>query len=115
MKHVTTAILALALGAAWVGNAAAAEEAKAATPQQTRMKNCNKEAGDQQLKGEARKEFMRGCLSGKNQGMAKGAGAADRPECAAKANDATGKPLAGAARASFMKKCVADMQASAKP
>lgn len=39
----------------------AAEEKKAAGPQQDRMKNCNKEAAD--LKGDERKAFMKECLS----------------------------------------------------
>jgi hypothetical protein len=39
----------------------AAEEKKAAGPQQERMKNCNKEAAD--LKGDERKAFMKECLS----------------------------------------------------
>lgn len=115
MKRVAMTVLVLALGTAWLPTAQAADEAKAATPQQMRMKNCNKEAGEQQLKGDARKSFMSSCLSGKSAGMAKGPANPDHPECAARAKDANGKPLAGAARASFMKKCVADMQAGAKP
>ncbi|MDH4186690.1 MAG: PsiF family protein [Nitrospira sp.] len=33
------------------------------TAQQEKMKRCNKEAGEQQLKGDERKKFMSGCLS----------------------------------------------------
>lgn len=115
MKRVALTVLTMALGMAWLPATQAADEAKAATPQQMRMKNCNKEAGEQQLKGEARKSFMSSCLSGKKEVMAKGPANPDHPECAAKAKDANGKALAGAARASFMKKCVADVQAGAKP
>ena len=32
--------------------------------QQTKMKTCNKEAGDKQLKGDERKKFMSECLKG---------------------------------------------------
>ncbi|MGA0025351.1 MAG: PsiF family protein, partial [Burkholderiales bacterium] len=38
-------------------------DAKPAT-QQDRMKSCNKEAGNKQLKGEDRKKFMSSCLKG---------------------------------------------------
>lgn len=41
--------------------------------QQEKMKNCNKEAKDKQLKGDARKQFMSGCLK------ADGAAAAATP------------------------------------
>jgi psiF repeat len=49
--------------------AVAAEEKKATekkemTPQQQKMANCNKEAGDKKLAGEDRKKFMSSCLSG---------------------------------------------------
>ncbi|NCP56032.1 MAG: phosphate-starvation-inducible protein PsiF, partial [Rhodoferax sp.] len=33
--------------------------------QQEKMKACNKEAGDKALKGDARKAFMKDCLSNK--------------------------------------------------
>ncbi len=34
------------------------------TEQQSKMKSCNKEAGDKKLKGEERKKFMSECLKG---------------------------------------------------
>ncbi|HEY5762614.1 MAG TPA: PsiF family protein [Rhodocyclaceae bacterium] len=117
MTRILKTLLAAALGAACISTAAyAADEAKAPTPQQMRMKACNQEAGGKQLKGEPRKEFMRGCLSGKKgEGKGPAMAASDHPECAARANDSKGKPLAGAARASFMKKCMNEMPMANKP
>ena len=95
------ALIALALA---TGSAFAAEEAKAKKEptaaqkaQQEKMKACNAKATDK--KGDERKAFMKQCLSGGN--------AAD-DGCAAKAVDKNGKPLAGAAKSSFVKKCQAD-------
>ena len=88
------------------GSAFAAEEKKEASPaqkaQQEKMKACNAKAGDK--KGDERKAFMKECLSGGN--------AADNSGCSAKAVDKNGKPLAGAAKDSFMKKCQADAGAA---
>lgn len=69
-----------------------------ATPQQEKMKSCNAEAKGK--KGDERKVFMKECLSG--GGAAASPAAAD---CEKKAVSKDGKPLAGAAKASFMKKC----------
>jgi hypothetical protein len=38
-------------------------EGKALTPQQEKMKKCNGDAKDKKLKGQARKDFMKDCLS----------------------------------------------------
>ena len=35
---------------------------KKPTEQQTRMKDCNQQAGDKKMKGDDRKKFMSGCL-----------------------------------------------------
>ena len=70
--------------------------------QQEKMKACNAKAADK--KGDERKAFMKECLSGGN--------AADNSGCSAKAVDKNGKPLAGAAKDSFMKKCQADAGAA---
>lgn len=43
----------------------AAAAAKKLTPQQERMKSCNKDAGAKQLKGDERKKFMSTCLKAK--------------------------------------------------
>ena len=39
--------------------------AKAATPQQQRMKDCNARASSQSLMGDKRRAFMKTCLSSK--------------------------------------------------
>lgn len=38
-----------------------------ANPQHERMRNCNKTAKEQTLKGEERRAFMKTCLSGKHE------------------------------------------------
>jgi psiF repeat len=40
------------------------EEKTGKTPQQEKMKACNKEAGDKKLKGGERRKFMSDCLKG---------------------------------------------------
>lgn len=90
------------------GSAFAADDKKADAPkkepsaaqkaQQEKMKACNEQATGKS--GDDRKAFMKQCLSGGN--------AADNSGCAAKAVDKNGKPLAGAAKESFMKKCQAE-------
>lgn len=42
---------------------ALATEEKKPTPQQQKMTACNKSAGDKKLEGDARKAFMKECLS----------------------------------------------------
>jgi hypothetical protein len=44
----------------------AAEGGKTLTPQQQRMKDCNKEAKEKKLSGAERKAFMKECLSNKS-------------------------------------------------
>lgn len=71
----------------------------AETAQQNRMKTCNAEAGEKSLAGEARKDFMKTCLSGT---------AAKTPQqrmkdCNA---DASSQSLKGEARKDFMKACL---------
>lgn len=63
---MTVALAAFALPFA-AGTAAAAEEKKL-TPQQERMRACNKDAADK--KGDERKAFMKECLSAKNKEVA---------------------------------------------
>jgi hypothetical protein len=75
-----------------------------ATPQQEKMKTCNVQAKGKT--GDDRKAFMKSCLSGG------GAGGAAKSDCEAKAVSKEGKPLAGAAKASFMKKCAAEAGAA---
>jgi len=93
---------------------AAAE--KAATPQQQRMRDCNKEA--EGMKGQERKDFMKQCLSGK-QAANKAAREERREErqearqtqqermkaCNAEAGE---KKLKGDARKKFMSECLSN-------
>lgn len=83
---------------------AGAAEGDAKTAQQSKMGACNKDAGEK--KGDERKAFMKECLS------AKSAAAAPSPACEKSAAD---KKLAGAAKNSHMKKCMADEKGDAKP
>jgi len=99
MQKFLIALFALA-GLALAPLAGAADDAKQPTTQQTRMKSCNQEAGSKALKGDERKAFMKGCLSGKS---------AEAPAANAECqNKAAEKKLAGAAKNSFLKKCEAD-------
>ncbi len=89
--------LLIALAVAAFALSAQAEEAKKPTAQQGKMATCNKDAGDK--KGDERKAFMKTCLS------AKPVAAKASPECEKAADE---KKLAGAARTSNLKKCMAD-------
>ncbi len=97
-KILTAALLSLGLT---VTAAQAADDAKKATPQQNRMAECNKEAGDK--KGDERKAFMKSCLSGQ-------AAAAANPKTAQQEKmkscnkDATG--MKGEERRKFMSECL---------
>ena len=75
--------------------------AQAATEQQNKMKTCNAEAKGK--KGDERKAFMKECLSAKADAPA----AAPAPSAACE-KSAADKKLAGAAKASHIKKCMAD-------
>jgi len=77
-----------------------------ATPQQDKMKACNADAKTKSLSGDARKAFMKECLSG---GAADAAPAAN----AACEKSAADKKLHGAAAKAHIKKCTADAAASA--
>lgn len=82
--------LSLSMG---IAHAADAEPTK----QQGKMASCNKDAGDK--KGDERKAYMKECLS------AKPVAAAPSAACEKSAAD---KKLAGAAKSSHIKKCMAD-------
>jgi hypothetical protein len=77
--------------------------AAVASPQTDKMKSCNAEAKTADKKGDERKAFMKTCLSGKSAEASPAAAA-----CATKAVSKEGKPLAGAAKTAFMKKCEKD-------
>jgi len=101
---------------------AAALSASAANSQNDKMKSCNAEAKEQTLKGDARKSFMKTCLSSKSASSAAAAPAAAGAAAAApmpakkmdsqqekmKAcnSDAKTKALKGDDRKSFMKTCL---------
>lgn len=98
-------ILTLSLGC---GAALAADEApkKESSPaqkaQQEKMKNCNKEAGEKDLKGDERKAFMKECLSAK--AAAPQANQRDKMKtCNKEAGD---KGLKGDERKAFMSDCL---------
>jgi hypothetical protein len=81
--------------------------------QQERMKQCNADAANQQLKGEARKAFMKDCLSAKHGGpqaaSAPGAGKPMIPQqvkmkkCNA---EAKARSIAADSRKKFMSECL---------
>jgi hypothetical protein len=106
MKNIVIAASA-ALAFSLMANPGFAEEKKPSA-QQNKMKECNKSAGDKKLKGDERKSFMSTCLKGD------GAAAAPKADsgCAAKAVSKEGKPLAGAAKSAFLKKCEADAKSA---
>jgi hypothetical protein len=80
----------------------AQDAAKAATPQQEKMKACNAEAGAKTLKGDERKAFMKECLSAKAE--AKPLTQQDKmKKCNA---DARSQNLSGDARKKFMSDCL---------
>jgi len=74
---------------------------KKPTAQQGKMATCNKDAGDKKLEGDARKAFMKECLS------AKPVAAATQQDKMKMCNkDAGEKKLAGEPRKAFMKECL---------
>jgi hypothetical protein len=120
-KLIVSMFLVFALVAVNVGVAAAAadEAKKAPSPaqlaQQDRMKSCNKDASAKALKGDERKAFMKGCLSGKAV-TAPAPAPASAPATATKmtqqdkmkacSKDAKEKALKGDERKKFMADCL---------
>jgi len=100
----TTASIAVAAafaGLLCAGSASAADK----TPQQQRMADCNKAAGDKKLEGDARKQFMSSCLSGKSDSAA--AAAPTQQEKMKTCNEEAGKKnLKGDDRKKFMSSCL---------
>lgn len=88
----------------WVAGALLATGAWAGTAQQERMKSCNADAGKQQITGDARKAFMKSCLSGATTSGSKATAQQQRmKDCNA---EASGKQMKGDARKAFMKSCL---------
>ncbi len=94
---------ALAMMVLALGMAAAAH---ADNSQQNKMKTCNAQAGDQKLAGDARKSFMKSCLSaGSSAPMAKSLTPQQQKMKTCNA-DPKAKTLKGADRKAFMKSCL---------
>lgn len=75
----------------------------AANEQQDKMKTCNATAAQKQLQGDARKAFMKDCLSAKPATTAGNKQQQKMKQCNA---DAATKKLEGDARKAFMKQCL---------
>jgi len=69
------------------------------TSQQEKMKTCNADAREQALTGDARKEFMSTCLSGKKL-------TPQQEKMSRCSKDAKAKGLKGDARTTFMSTCL---------
>ena len=107
MKTITL-LVALALAG---GNALAAEPAKkepspAQQAQQEKMKACNADAGQKQLKGDERKKFMSECLSAKSPAAEPAAPATQQDKMKACNAEAGQKALKGDERKKFMSECL---------
>jgi uncharacterized protein HemX len=89
--------VAAALGLSVAGTADAQAEL---TVQQQRMKTCNAEASQQELKGEARKDFMSNCLKGERQLTAQ------QQKMRTCNRQASAKELKGDEREAFMRTCL---------
>ncbi len=86
----------------------AAEEKKAAdkpNTQQNKMAACNKEAGGKKLEGDARKAFMKECLSA-DKPAASAAKTAQQEKMVACNKQAGDKALKGDERKKFMSSCL---------
>ena len=82
----------------------AADEKKAPTAQQQKMATCNQEAGAKNLAGDARKAFMKECLSGGN--AASSAKTKQQEKMTACNKQAGEKALKGDERKKFMSACL---------
>jgi len=91
----------VALGLALAVGGAHAEDAKAPTAQQSKMKTCNADAKDK--KGDERKAFMKECLSAKPAAAAE-AGTTQQNKM--KTCNADAKDKKGDERKKFMKECL---------
>lgn len=88
----------------------AASGAWAEGAQQNRMKSCNEDAGKKSLSGDARKDFMKSCLSGAATAAAPAADGVTAQQqrmkdCNAEAKT---KDMKGDVRKTFMKSCLSN-------
>jgi psiF repeat-containing protein len=90
---------ALALGLFTAAGALAQQDRP--TPQQQRMKDCNAQAGKQNLKGDERKSYMSSCLKGDKPQLT--AQQEKMKSCNKQAGD---EKLKGDARKKFMSQCL---------
>jgi hypothetical protein len=74
--------------------------------QQEKMKACNQEAKEKQLKGDERKKFMSSCLSNKPAAEEKSAGTSQQEKMKACNKEAGDKQLKGDERKKFMSTCL---------
>lgn len=86
--------------------AAVAAEEKKMTAQQNKMASCNKEAGAKKLEGDARKAFMKECLSADGKAAASGAKTRQQEKMASCNKQAGDKALKGDDRKKFMSACL---------
>ena len=93
--------LMMALAVAAFALSAQAADDKKPTAQQSKMTTCNKDAGDKKLEGDARKAFMKECLSAKPA-----AAAATTQQDKMKACNASAAGKKGDERKAFMKECL---------
>jgi psiF repeat len=99
MLKSATAVVVLALGTMLA--------AHAETAQQTKMTTCNAQAGDQKLAGDARKSFMKSCLSAAGSSAPATKSLTPQQQKMKSCNaDAKTKGLKGADRKAFMKTCL---------
>jgi len=105
MRRIRNIIAVVGLGGlACVGFAADADKQTEKTPQQQRMTDCNKEAGNKKLAGDERKQFMSSCLGGKSDAKA---ASTPQQEKMKSCNDEAGKKkLQGDDRKKFMSSCL---------
>ncbi len=77
------------------------------TPQQEKMKACNADAAQKELKGDQRKAFMKDCLAAKTEATAEKKEMTPQQEKMKKCNaDAGTKKLKGDERKKFMSGCL---------
>ncbi len=80
--------------------------AHAANSQQDKMTSCNANASSQALKGDARKAYMKSCLSGSSDASAPSGGNSQQQKMKTCNASAKSQALSGDARKAFMKSCL---------
>ena len=110
MQLKTMYSLALAVALSFGSCAAFAQDAsktgKPLTAQQEKMKSCNADAKTKALTGDARKTFMKTCLSGDAAPAATAAAPTQQEKMKTCNADAKTKKLTGDARKTFMSTCL---------